>query len=145
MRAVVQRVRSASVKVDHSVVGSIGSGLLVFLAISKEDRAADAEFLLEKIVNLRVFEDSAGKMNRSLKDCGGGLLVVSQFTLYGDTSRGRRPSFDAAAPAAEALKLYNYFVEIARKSGLAIATGIFQAHMVAHIENIGPVTFICES
>jgi D-tyrosyl-tRNA(Tyr) deacylase len=145
MRAVLQRVRSARVEVDGSVVGAIGEGLLILLGVSKEDRESDARYLVEKIANLRVFEDDAGKMNRSLRDAGGAMLVVSQFTLYGDCSKGRRPSFDGAAPAADARRLYEYFVEEARAAGLRVETGQFQAMMMVHIENDGPVTLICDS
>jgi D-tyrosyl-tRNA(Tyr) deacylase len=145
MRAVVQRVSQASVEVEKSVVGEIGAGLLVLLAVAKPDTAADAEFLAEKVLNLRIFADDAGKMNRSLLDIQGGLLVVSQFTLYGDCRKGRRPSFDAAAPAEQARSLYECFVEIARRSGLRVQTGVFQAHMNVSLVNDGPVTLLVES
>lgn len=145
MRAVIQRVSQASVKVEESVLGEIGPGLLALLGIAKPDTAADAEFLAEKILSLRVFPDQAGKMNRSLLDTGGALLVVSQFTLYGDCRKGRRPSFDDAAPAAQALPLYEYFIEVARRSGLRVETGVFQAHMDVSLVNDGPVTLLVES
>ena len=145
MRAVLQRVRSARVEVDGEVVGAIDTGLLILLGVSKRDEESDARYLVEKIANLRIFEDDAGKMNRSVRDTGGSMLVVSQFTLYGDCSKGRRPSFDEAAPAAEARRLYEYFVEEARGAGFRIETGRFQAMMMVHIENDGPVTLICES
>lgn len=145
MRAVIQRVSEARVRVEGSVLGEIGTGLLVLLGVAKPDTAAEAEFLAEKILNLRVFPDETGKMNRSLMDTGGALLVVSQFTLYGDCSRGRRPSFDGAAPAEQARPLYEHFLEVARRRGLRVETGVFQAHMDVSLVNDGPVTFIVES
>jgi D-tyrosyl-tRNA(Tyr) deacylase len=145
MRAVIQRVSQASVKVEGSVLGEIGPGLLALLGIAKPDTAADAEFLADKILNLRVFPDQAGKMNRSLLDTGGALLVVSQFTLYGDCRKGRRPSFDDAAPAEQARPLYEHFIEVARRSGLRVETGVFQAHMDVSLVNDGPVTLLVES
>ena len=144
MRAVIQRVREARVEADGEITGSIGSGLLLLLGISKDDSPADADYLLDKIVNLRIFEDENGKMNRSLRDRDGELLVVSQFTLYGDCSKGRRPSFDRAAPAEEARILYEHFVSRARASGIPTQTGRFQAKMTVHLVNDGPVTLICE-
>ena len=125
--------------------GEIGPGMLVLLGVTQADTAADAEFLVEKLVNLRIFADDAGKMNRSLVDTGGALLVVSQFTLYGDCRKGRRPGFDAAAPAAMARDLYEYFVEAARRRGVPLETGVFQAHMEVALVNDGPVTMILES
>jgi D-aminoacyl-tRNA deacylase len=145
MRAVIQRVSQASVKVEGSVLGEIGPGLLALLGIAKPDTAADAEFLAEKILNLRVFPDQAGKMNRSLLDTGGALLVVSQFTLYGDCRKGLRPSFDDAAPAEQARPLYEHFIEAARRGGLRVETGDFQAHMDVFLVNDGPVTLLVES
>jgi D-tyrosyl-tRNA(Tyr) deacylase len=145
MRAVIQRVSEARVTVAGSVVGEIGPGLLALLGVGKPDTAADSEFLAEKILNLRVFTDEAGKMNRSLLDTGGALLVVSQFTLYGDCRKGRRPSFDDAAPAEQARLLYEHFVETARRSGVRVETGVFQAHMDVALVNDGPVTLIVES
>ena len=145
MRAVLQRVTEAKVEVDGAVTGQISAGLLVLLGVSKIDSSKDADFLVEKILNLRIFEDDGGKMNRSLIDTGGALLVVSQFTLYGDTRKGRRPSFDAAASAEEARSLYEYFVTVARRSGLKVETGNFQAHMAVSLTNDGPVTLILES
>jgi D-tyrosyl-tRNA(Tyr) deacylase len=145
MRAVLQRVSSAEVTVDGAVVGRIGPGLLVLLGVGKGDTEQDAEMLARKIVELRVFQDDAGKMNLSVKDTGGSLLVVSQFTLYGDTRKGRRPSFDQAAPPEEARRLYERFVEAARAQGVAVETGVFQAMMSVSLVNEGPVTFLVES
>lgn len=129
----------------HAAAGSIGKGLVVLLGVTHSDVAADAEHLLDKIIHLRVFPDEAGKMNRSLVDTGGALLVVSQFTLYGDCRKGRRPSFDAAAPAVTARALYEYFVEAARRRGVPVETGVFQAHMEVALVNDGPVTLILET
>ena len=145
MRALLQRVSRASVVVDGSVVGEIGPGLLILLGVAKPDTVADAEALVEKILNLRVFPDSAGKMNRSLLDTRGELLVVSQFTLYGDCRKGRRPSFDAAAGAEQARALYEHFVGIARAKGVRVETGVFQAHMAVSLVNDGPVTLVVEA
>src|SRR5580692_1762733 len=145
MRAVIQRVTEARVTVDQSITGEIGAGLLVLLGVSKEDTVADAEFVASKILNLRIFEDDQGKMNRSLLDTRGELLVVSQFTLYGDCRKGRRPSFDAAAPAEQARALYETFVEIARRSGLRVETGVFQAHLAVSLVHDGPVTLMIET
>lgn len=145
MRALLQRVTEARVIVDRAVTGEIGAGLLVFLGVSKLDTEADAEFVAQKILNLRVFEDDQGKMNRSVLDTEGGLLVVSQFTLYGDCRKGRRPSFDDAAPAAQARALYEYFVAVLRRNPLRVETGIFQADMSVSLVNDGPVTLIVES
>jgi D-aminoacyl-tRNA deacylase len=145
MRAVLQRVRRARVDVDGHVSGAIERGILVLLGVSKQDTEADADYLADKIVNLRIFEDAGGKMNLSVLDQGGSLLVVSQFTLYADCSRGRRPSFDEAAPAEAARRLYEYFVGRVRSLGVAAATGVFQARMLVSLENEGPVTMTCES
>jgi D-aminoacyl-tRNA deacylase len=145
MRVILQRVSRASVEVDGRIVGEIGAGLLVLLGVAKPDTAADADALVAKILNLRILADEAGKMNRSILDCTGELLIVSQFTLYGDCSRGRRPGFDSAAPAEQARALYEYFVEAARRSGLKVETGVFQAHMAVSLVNDGPVTFLIES
>jgi D-tyrosyl-tRNA(Tyr) deacylase len=144
MRAVIQRVTEARVTVDQSITGEIGAGLLVLLGVSKLDTETDAEFVAAKILNLRIFEDDQGKMNRSLLDTGGAMLVVSQFTLYGDCLKGRRPSFDGAAPAEQARALYEHFVAVSRRS-LRVETGIFQAHMSVSLANDGPVTLIVES
>src|SRR5580692_10590048 len=145
MRALLQRVTEARVVVDQAVTGEIGPGLLVLLGVSKLDTEADAEFVAQKVLNLRVFEDENGKMNRSVLDIGGALLVVSQFTLYGDCRKGRRPSFDDAAPAELARALYEHFVAAARTSRLRVETGVFQAHMAVSLVNDGPVTLIVES
>ncbi len=143
--AVIQRVANATVKVDGEAVGAIGRGLLVFLGVKKGDTARNSQELADKIVNLRIFSDEAGKMNRSVKDESGEILVVSQFTLYGNTEKGNRPSFSAAAPAAEARMLYQGFVERCTATGLKIATGLFQAHMEVELTNDGPVTLLCLS
>jgi D-aminoacyl-tRNA deacylase len=145
MRALLQRVTEARVIVDHAVTGEIGAGLLVLLGISKLDTAADAEFVAQKVLHLRIFKDEHGKMNRSVLDTGGALLVVSQFTLYGDCRKGRRPGFDDAAPAEQARVLYEHFVTVARRSSLRVETGIFQADMAVSLINDGPVTLIVES
>jgi D-tyrosyl-tRNA(Tyr) deacylase len=145
MRAVLQRVKSARVEVDGHVTGSIQLGILILLGVARWDTETDAEYLVEKIGGLRIFPDETGKMNRSVQDAGGSLLVVSQFTLYGDCTRGRRPSFDDAAPAGQARLLYEYFVERARQAGLRVATGVFQTMMSVHLENDGPVTLVCDS
>jgi D-tyrosyl-tRNA(Tyr) deacylase len=145
MRAVVQRVSKASVSVDGVVTGAIEGGLMVLLGVRREDTEGDAGYLLDRIVGLRIFADGEGKMNLSLLETGGSLLVVSQFTLYGDTRRGRRPSFDAAAPAEQARALYEKFVEQARARGVKTETGIFQAAMSVSLVNEGPVTLIVES
>ncbi len=145
MKAVIQRVSRAKVTVDGRISGQIGTGLLLLLGVSKQDREPDALYLLDKIVNLRIFPDEAGRMNRSLTDAGGALLVVSQFTLYGDCRKGRRPGFDLAAPAGQARSLYEYFVSAARQRGLSVETGVFQAHMDVELTNDGPVTFLLES
>jgi len=145
VRAVVQRVREASVSVDGAVVGRIGRGLLVLLGVGTGDADKDADFMAEKVVNLRVFPDDAGQMNRSVLDVRGGLLVVSQFTLYGDARKGRRPSYvDAAAPE-EANRLYEHFVARVRPSGLEVETGVFRAMMDVALVNEGPVTLLLDS
>lgn len=145
MRAVVQRVTYAKVEVDGLVVGEIGPGLLVLLGVAKGDVAADADFLAAKISQLRIFSDDAGKMNRSVLEVGGSMLAVSQFTLYGDCRKGRRPGFDAAAPPEVARALYEHFVGAARRAGLHVETGVFQADMAVSLLNDGPVTLIVES
>lgn len=144
MKAVIQRVRSASVTVDGQVVGRIGQGIMVLLGVEKGDAEASADWLAEKIVGLRIFEDEAGKMNRALTDIGGAVLAVSQFTLAGNCDKGRRPSFDTAAPADEGRRLYDYFVEALKRQNVPVQTGIFQADMQVALVNHGPVTFILE-
>jgi D-aminoacyl-tRNA deacylase len=145
MKLVVQRVSEARVDVEGGTVGAIGTGLLVLLGISKSDIARDADSLLEKILYLRIFPDEAGKMNRNVQEAGGSLLIVSQFTLYGDCRKGRRPSFDQAAPPEQAQALYDYFVEAARRGPVPVATGEYRAHMQVSLVNDGPVTVILES
>jgi D-tyrosyl-tRNA(Tyr) deacylase len=145
MRALIQRVTNARVEVDGAITGAIDVGLLVLLGVTKTDTQADADYLVDKIANLRIFPDEAGKMNRSLLDVGGSLLAVSQFTLYGDCRKGRRPGFDMAAPAEQARTLYECFVEKARLLKLKVETGVFQAHMAVSLTNDGPVTFMLES
>ncbi len=145
MRAVVQRVSRASVKVESEITGEIGRGLLVFLGVAREDTEADADYLAKKIAGLRIFEDEAGKMNLSVMDVGGAVLAVSQFTLFGDVRRGKRPSFDAAARPERARELYVYFVGQVRKAGLRCETGRFQEMMEVELINSGPVTILVDS
>jgi len=145
MRAVIQRVKSSSVTVESEVVGEIGNGLLVFLGVAKPDKSDDADYLADKIINLRIFEDENSKMNRSLLDTGGQMLVVSQFTLLGNCKKGRRPSFIHAAGQDQAVKLYERFIEQVRQNGVSVETGRFQAIMDVSLINDGPVTFILES
>ncbi|MFT5527929.1 MAG: D-tyrosyl-tRNA(Tyr) deacylase [Pirellulaceae bacterium] len=145
MRAVVQRVTESSVTVDNEIVGEIGRGLMVLLGVTAEDKESDVSYLAGKICQLRIFDDGEGKMNRSLEDIHGEMLVVSQFTLYGDCRKGRRPSFSKAAPPEQANQLYEQFVEAVRGRGLNVATGIFQAHMDVSLNNDGPVTMLIDS
>ena len=145
MRVVIQRVKQARVEVNGQVTGAIGPGLLVLLGIAKTDSDRDAEYLVEKVLGLRIFPDSDGKMNRNVAETGGSLLIVSQFTLYGDCRKGRRPSFDLAASPQQAAALYWFFVDRARKTGIPVETGVFQALMDVHLVNDGPVTLICDS
>jgi D-tyrosyl-tRNA(Tyr) deacylase len=145
MRAIVQRVSRCRVTVGGNVVGEIGSGVLVLLGVSKTDSEDAADYLVEKIIGLRIFEDSEGKMNLSVQDANGALLVVSQFTLYGDVRRGKRPSFDAAARPEDAKRLYEYFVGKVREAGLRCETGQFQAMMEVELVNNGPVTIMLDS
>jgi D-tyrosyl-tRNA(Tyr) deacylase len=145
MKVVIQRVSTAKVEVGGKTVGRIGKGILVLLGVEKGDGEQDADWLAEKITSLRIFEDQAGKMNLSLRETGGAILAVSQFTLAGNCAKGRRPSFDTAAPPAEANRLYEYFVGKLRETGLPVETGVFQAMMQVELVNDGPVTFILES
>ena len=145
MIAVVQRVTSCEVRVSDKPVGRIGLGLLVLLGVSRSDEEKDADYLAEKISHLRIFEDDAGKMNRSLVEAGGEMLVVSQFTLLGDCRKGRRPSFVEAAPPQRALDLYESFISRVKSKGISVATGQFQAMMAVSLVNDGPVTLIVES
>lgn len=145
MRAVVQRVSRARVDVDDRTVGEIGMGLCVLLGVEREDGESDLAYVLEKIVNLRIFEDDEGKMNRSLVDVGGAMLVVSQFTLLGDVRKGRRPSFVSAEEPKRANDLYEQFLSRAREMGVETAGGVFQAMMDVTLTNQGPVTFIVDS
>lgn len=145
MRLVVQRVKSSRVLVDGQVVGEIGVGLLVLVGVTHDDTGEQARYLAGKTVGLRIFEDDQGKMNRTVTDVGGSVLAVSQFTLYGDCRRGRRPSFDAAARPEHAETLYHEFVRAVADLGVRVATGVFQAHMHVELVNDGPVTLILDS
>ena len=145
MRAVVQRVSSSKVTVDGNVTGDIKKGLLVLLGVTHEDTSKDVDYIIDKVLNLRIFEDENEKMNLSLKDVEGELLVVSQFTLYGDCRKGRRPSFSTAARPELATKLYEEFIEKSRKEGIVTQTGQFGAHMMVDLTNDGPVTILLES
>lgn len=145
MRAVIQRVKSSSVTVEDELVGKIGKGLLVLLGVATSDKTDDAKYLADKIVNLRIFEDGNHKLNRSLFDMGGEMLVVSQFTLLGNCKKGRRPSFVNAAPPELANELYQQFVECVRQKGVTVKTGRFQTMMEVSLINDGPVTLIVES
>jgi len=145
MRAVVQRVSRAKVAISNRIAGEIGMGLLVLLGVGREDSEVDVNYLSEKIIGLRIFEDSDGKMNRSLLDAGGSVLVISQFTLLGDVRRGKRPSFDSAAAPENARRLYELFVEQIRAAGLRCETGRFQERMQVELVNEGPVTILLDS
>ncbi|MDM8526455.1 D-aminoacyl-tRNA deacylase [Desulfococcaceae bacterium HSG8] len=145
MRAVIQRVKESSVSTDNRIIGKIGRGLMVLLGVAKEDTGKDAEYLAGKIVNLRIFEDENGKLNRSLLETGGEMLVVSQFTLLGDCRKGRRPSFINAAGPDKGNELYEYFVEQVKQKGVSVQTGQFRAMMDVSLINEGPVTLIAES
>ena len=145
MRAVIQRVSRARVTVDSRVAGEIQTGILILLGVGRDDTPETAAYLAEKIVNLRVFADDAGKMNRSLLEISGSALVVSQFTLYGDTRGGRRPSYIQAAPPEDANQLYEEFVRRLRSFGVRVETGVFQAHMEVELVNDGPVTILLDS
>jgi D-aminoacyl-tRNA deacylase len=145
MRLLIQRVSTARVIVSERTIGEIGPGLLVFLGISRDDTEAEADYLLDKLLGLRIFRDDEDKMNRNIQDAGGAVLIVSQFTLYGDCRRGRRPSFDRAAPPDRARTLYDYFVAAARRSPIPVQCGEFQAMMDVHLVNDGPVTILIDS
>lgn len=145
MRAVVQRVAEARVSVGGEIVGQIAGGLCVFLGIGRGDNEKHADALAEKLKNLRIFEDPQGKMNLSITDCGGAILVISQFTLHADCRRGNRPSFSDAAPPDQADRIYQYFTDRLRALGLKVATGRFQSHMRVALVNDGPATFILEN
>jgi len=145
MRLVIQRVKEAQVTVKDEIVGEIGEGLLVFLGVGREDTEADVDYLVEKVVHLRIFSDEGEKFNLSLIDIKGALLVVSQFTLWGDCRKGRRPSFTESAPPLTAQPLYDLFIDKARQKGIPVACGRFQEMMDVHLINDGPVTFILDS
>jgi D-tyrosyl-tRNA(Tyr) deacylase len=145
MRIVLQRVNSAHVDTAGKTVGSIGVGLVILLGVTQADNHQDADYLADKVIHLRIFPDEAHRMNRSLLEAGGSLLVVSQFTLYGDCKKGRRPSFDHVAPPEQARTLYEYFIQRLKSSNIAVETGVFQAEMEIHLINDGPVTFILDS
>ena len=145
MKIVLQRVKSARVDIAGETVGSIGVGLLILLGVTHADTLDDVEYLANKAVQLRIFPDEEGRMNRSLVEAGGALLVVSQFTLYGDCRKGRRPSFDHAAPPEQARALYEEFIRRLKLSNIPVETGVFQAEMEVHLINDGPVTFVLDS
>lgn len=145
MRAVIQRVSRAAVTVGQEQVGAIGYGLVVLLGIHRDDRAADLEWLVDKIVHLRIFDDAEGKMNHSLLDTGGAMLIISQFTLYADCRKGRRPGYSSAARPEQAEILYESFIETVRQHGIQVATGRFQATMAVELVNDGPVTLLLDS
>lgn len=145
MRAVIQRVIRAAVSVDQECVGAIGHGLVVLLGIHRDDQETDLQWLVDKIVHLRIFEDAAGKMNDSLLDSGGAMLIVSQFTLYGDCRKGRRPGYSSAARPEQAESLYESFIKAVQKYGIQTATGRFQATMAVELVNDGPVTLLLDS
>jgi D-tyrosyl-tRNA(Tyr) deacylase len=145
VRAVVQRVREARVTIDGELVGAIEHGLCVLLGVAVSDTESDADWLCQKITGLRIFEDERGQMNKAVDEIGGALLVVSQFTLHADCRKGRRPSFQNAAPADRAKSLYEYFVTLARRSTVPVATGHFQAHMAVSLVNDGPVTILLDT
>ncbi|MFA6427051.1 MAG: D-aminoacyl-tRNA deacylase [Candidatus Magasanikbacteria bacterium] len=144
MKIVLQRVTQSKVEIENKVVGSISNGLLLLIGIGKGDSEAHADKLVDKIIKLRIFEDEQGKMNKNIKDAGGSILAVSQFTLYGNCWDGNRPGFDAAAPPDEAKRLYEYFVEKLKQTGIHVETGQFAAYMKVELVNDGPVTFVLE-
>lgn len=145
MRAVIQRVTGASVSVDGNVVGSIGLGMVVLLGVEKDDSEKDVVYVAEKISGLRIFDDSSGRMNLSIEDAGGEILAISQFTLYGDTRKGRRPSYTRAAGGDSARRFYELFAAKLAERGIPVKTGVFGAHMDVHIANCGPVTLLVDS
>jgi len=145
MKALIQRVSSASVSVDNKIVGRVGPGLVVFLGIARDDVEEDASYLANKIANLRIFASEAGELDLSALEIKGGILIVSQFTLLADSRKGRRPSFTEAAPPDEAKELYEFFIRQVRSTGLNVETGVFQEHMLVEIHNDGPVTLLLES
>ena len=145
MRAVLQRVAEASVTINEEIAGAIGPGLVVLLGVGHSDTEKDADYLAEKIIHLRIFEDKAGKLNLSLADCGYSMLVVSQFTLWADCRKGRRPSFSRAAGAEMAERLYEYFIQAVKQAGITVATGRFQTTMKVSLVNHGPVTIALDS
>jgi len=145
MRAVIQRVKHARVEVDKKIVGQIEAGLLVYLGVGKEDSQTDAQFMADKLINLRIFADENDKMNLSIRDTAGQILLISQFTLYGDCRKGRRPGFDAAALPGRATQLYEHTIELIRSAGITVQTGVFAAHMHVSSQNDGPVTFLLDS
>lgn len=145
MRIVIQRVKSAKVVIDDRVSSSIGPGFLLLAGIGRGDCSRDADYLVNKITYLRVFEDDSGKMNRDIREVGGAILIVSNFTVYGDTRNGRRPGFERAASPHEAKPMFEELVRKFRETGIPVETGVFQADMLVRLENDGPVTLICES
>ena len=145
MKLVIQRVKEASVRVNDDVTGAIRTGLLVFVGIARTDTQEDADYLVDKLIGLRIFPDENGKMNRNVEQARGSVLVVSQFTLYGDCRRGKRPSFDLAAPPEEAIALFSYFLEKIRRGPVPVESGVFQASMQVHLVNDGPVTILIDS
>ena len=145
MRTVIQRVTQAQVEVEGEITGKIGKGLLVYLGVGKEDNEKDAGFVAEKLTNLRIFADENDKMNMSVRDVNGGILLISQFTLYGDCRKGRRPGFDAAGKPERARQLYELTRELIKQQGVPVETGVFAAHMQVSSVNDGPVTFILDS
>lgn len=145
MRCVVQRVTRASVRVEGETVGKIGAGLLILFGVGEKDAPSDLDWMVEKIVGLRIFEDEEGKMNRSVQEAGGEMLLVSQFTLYGDCRKGKRPSFSSAAPPEQAKVLFEQAVEKVREYGIHVETGVFQAQMQVELVNDGPVTLLIDS
>jgi D-tyrosyl-tRNA(Tyr) deacylase len=145
MRVIVQRVKSAKVQIDNSITAVIGSGLVLLVGIARSDTNKEADYVVEKIAGLRIFSDEDGKMNLDIRQIQGSLLIVSNFTVCADVKRGRRPSFDLAAPPAEAHVIYDYFVKRARLTGIPVETGSFQAHMLVELVNDGPITLLVES